>query len=182
MTTEVTDLAGKVYIVTGGNSGLGYAIVKSLVSRGAKRIYIAARSKERCEAAIEALNTTVDVRWLPLDLSSINGAQKSARELLQVTKEERLDGLVCNAGMAMAPFSLSADGIEIQFAVNCVGHFAFTMELLPLLEQTASQHGEARIVVVGSESYKAVKGIDYELLKKGSDRTGLRDLPAALRR
>ena len=182
---DVPDQAGKVFIVTGGNSGLGFAIASGLLRAHAK-VYIAGRSKERCEAAIEKLKPIHhDVQWLPLDLSSIESSCKAGKTFSKL--EQRLDGVMCNAGIAMEPYHLSADGIERQFATNHLGHFALIYTLLDILKRTASIASSVRVVSISSnahKSYKEEQGIQFDTLKemRQGNPSGLSRLPDAIKR
>ncbi|KAF9339929.1 hypothetical protein BGZ91_004160, partial [Linnemannia elongata] len=152
----------------------------ALAGRGA-HVFLACRSQKRAIAAIETalpeirskyplLTTAPKLEFLGLDLMDINKTQQAARDFLR--KGLPLHILVCNAGVIVAPFELSADGIESQFAVNYMGHFVFTMALLERLK--ASQ--PSRIVMVSSMTHKFLApraGIDFKTL---NDRTKTTDL------
>ena len=133
---------GKVIVVTGANSGLGYFTAKFLAQRGA-RVIMGCRSAARCEAAATTIVTEskgqhpdlVVPETMVLDLIS----QASVRQFAAALKEKapEIDVLVNNAGvMALAPpRTLSPEGIEAQFAINHVGHFLLTALVYPLLKQ-----------------------------------------------
>ncbi|KAJ3152085.1 Uridine-cytidine kinase-like 1 [Geranomyces michiganensis] len=147
---DLPDLSGKVAIVTGGNTGIGYITCLHLAERNA-RVYMASRTKSRAEAAIEkikALHPKAEVFWLDMDLMDLATVKRAAETFLQ--KEQRLDILVNNAGIMATPYNLTKDGVEEQFQTNHLGHFLFTTKLLPLLKQTAREHGSARIVNLSS--------------------------------
>ncbi|KAI0360523.1 NAD-P-binding protein [Trametes cingulata] len=161
---DLQDLTGKVAIVTGGNSGIGFATVQLLARHGAK-VYIGARSEERAKAAIERLRAEGlepgkgEVEWLELDLGDPRKAKQSAETFL--TKEKRLDILVNNAGVMRIPYRLVEpyEGIQENMLVNHVSPFVFTKTLLPLLTQTAKEPGsDVRVVVVSSETIGYLKG------------------------
>ncbi|KAL4242751.1 NAD(P)-binding domain superfamily protein [Abortiporus biennis] len=156
--TDVGDLSGKVIIVTGGNTGIGYATIQHLARHGAK-VYMAARSEEKAKAAIEKLNKeglgpgNGEIVWLELDLSDPRKAKKAAETFLE--KEKRLDCLVNNAAMLITPYAKTHDDIQDIMMVNHIGHFVFTMTLLPLLKETAKEPGsDVRIVSVSSDALK----------------------------
>ncbi|KAF9293386.1 hypothetical protein BGZ88_005454 [Linnemannia elongata] len=126
---QIPDLTGKVAIVTGANTGLGYTTMVALAGRGA-HVFLACRSQKRAIAAIETalleirskyplLTTAPKLEFLELDLMDINKTQQAAKEFLR--KGLPLHILVCNAGIQVVPFELSADGIEAIFAVNHIG-------------------------------------------------------------
>ncbi|SJL12840.1 uncharacterized protein ARMOST_16272 [Armillaria ostoyae] len=112
---DMVDLKGKVVIVTGGNSGIGYGTVRHLARAGA-RVYMAARNENRAAEAIERLKTESlepgngEVLWLKLDLSDPRLARQSAEEFMR--KEKRLDVLVNNAGVMLGPYETGPDGIS----------------------------------------------------------------------
>ncbi|KAI8984861.1 NAD-P-binding protein [Trametes punicea] len=148
------DLKGKVVIVTGGNAGVGYAIVQHLARHGAK-VYLAARNEEKARMAIERLHTqglgpgNGEVIWLNLDLSNPRIVQKVANDF--VLKEERLDILINNAALMLHPYQKSLDGIQDVVMVNYIGTCVFTRALLPIVKRTAALPGsDVRIVAVNS--------------------------------
>lgn len=148
---------GKVFIVTGGASGVGLELSRILYHAGGK-VYIAGRSEENAKNAIKDIETstpkTVDtgeLHFLHLildDLASI----KSTAETFK-NKESKLDVLWNNAGVSLPPpGSTSKQGYELMIATNCLGPFLFTQLLLPLLENAAkdASPGSVRIVWTGS--------------------------------
>ncbi|KAI0066554.1 NAD-P-binding protein [Artomyces pyxidatus] len=175
-TRDIPDLTGKVVIVTGANAGIGYHTADQLARHGAK-VYLACRTESKAREAIATIECATPslkgrerLVWLPLDLSSLHSAQEAADEFLE--KEKRLDILVNNAGRLAGPYVLTKDGIEQSVSVNHVGHFVFTMALLPLLKKTTKQPGaDARIVVVSSEMYDLLgRQSRFESLEDFNDR------------
>jgi len=150
---QIPDLTGRVAIVTGANTGIGYATALELVRHGAKT-YLACRNPTRAKEAIEKIKAAVpgsEPQFLKLDITSLNSAHAAAHEFL--TLESRLDILVNNAGIAFTPYQLSEDGIELQLC-NATGHFAFTIPLLALLEKTSQEPGShVRIVNLSSDAH-----------------------------
>ncbi|MBH5337615.1 SDR family NAD(P)-dependent oxidoreductase [Streptomyces pactum] len=144
----IPDQSGRVVVVTGANSGIGYVTARELARRGA-HVVLACRSHERGRAAVERLRTEVpgaraELRLLDLaDLTSVRGFAGS-------WSHDRLDLLVNNAGVAMVPFSRTADGFESQFGINHLGTFALTGLLLPHL----SAASDPRVVTVSSEGQR----------------------------
>ncbi|KAK3844473.1 MAG: hypothetical protein J3R72DRAFT_438125 [Linnemannia gamsii] len=152
--SKIPDLSSKVAIVTGANSGLGYATTVALAANGA-HVFLACRSQERALEAIERVKKEVKetyptapevlkLDFLELDLNDMSKARESAKEF--VKKGLPLHILVNNSGIMATPFELSADGIETQFAVNHMGHFVFTLGLLDKLKESQP----SRIVVMSS--------------------------------
>jgi len=169
---QIPDQTGKVAIVTGANTGLGYATMVALAGHGA-HVFLACRSQKRALEAIERAKkeikesypytTSPKLEFLELDLNDMNKTRKAADEFL--SRGLPLHLLVNNAGL-ICPFQLSADGIEKQFAVTHLGHFVFTTALLDKLK--ASQ--PSRIVVLNSMSHEnaASGGIDFDTLNDES--------------
>ena len=153
-------------------------------------VHIASRNPEKCAKVLSDLRERFPKhasRFLmhPLDLSSIRSASESARAFAASTSNSRLDILVANAGIWSVPGGeLSVDGYDPAFATNHLGHFAFIMGLLPLMERTANDTGDARIVVVSSLAYEYVVGIDLSDVGDAKPRDGKRisDLPDVARR
>ena len=150
-------LSGQVIIVTGGNSGLGLETIKQLRRRSPKRIYLAARSREKAEAAIKELESlepdAAPVSFLELDLASFASIKSAAATFMN--SESRLDILINNAGIMMVPEGLTKDGYEIQFGTNVLGPALLSQLLLPLIEKTVKVNRESRIVILSSASERA---------------------------
>lgn len=151
------ELSGKIAIVTGSNTGLGFETALDLYKKGAK-VYVACRNKEKGLDAINRMKTTSDGGELifgHLDLSSLNAVKEFADKVIET--EEKLDFLINNAGIMIPPPSKSESGFEIQFGVNFIGHFALTGHLFNLLEST---HG-SRVVTLSSLAHNGAV-IDFE--------------------
>ncbi|KAK7053761.1 NAD-binding protein [Favolaschia claudopus] len=157
---DLVDLHGKVAIVTGGNTGIGYATIQMLARKGAK-VYMAARSEERALEAIKQLQSENindgSVHWLKLELSDPRAAKRAAQDFLE--KETRLDILVNNAAKSSpGPFKLDKDGLLDIMVLNHISHFALADTLLPLMKETAKESGsDVRIVNVSSMAHSGVK-------------------------
>ena len=147
---QIDDQSGRVAIVTGSNSGIGFETAKALALRGA-RVVLACRSEDKGRAAVEAIEAagpSGSVELGLLDLSSLDSVRAFAESFLD--ENERLDLLINNAGVMMPPASRTADGFELQFGTNHLGHFALTGLLLPLLVETEG----SRVVNVSSAAHK----------------------------
>ncbi|CCM05434.1 uncharacterized protein FIBRA_07653 [Fibroporia radiculosa] len=148
---DIPDLSEKVMIVTGGNSGIGRETVKALLSHNAK-VYMASRSKVRAMQAISELKveTGKEAVFLELDLADLRAIKTAAAEFL--SKESRLHVLFNSGGVMIPPLEdLTADGYDLQFGVNVLGHFYFTQLLLPaLLAVPQSCEEKARVVTTSS--------------------------------
>ncbi|MFZ5942305.1 MAG: oxidoreductase [Bacteroidota bacterium] len=148
-TGDMPSLTGKKVIVTGANSGLGYEATKALSAAGAS-VVMACRNIEKGMQAKNRLEN--ELNWSDLTVMKVDlGDLSSVRDFAQsyTDREERLDILVNNAGLMAIPFMTSVDGIEMQFAVNHLGHFALTGLLYPLLMSTPG----ARVVNVSSMAH-----------------------------
>lgn len=153
-TTEfIPDLSGKVIIVTGGNSGLGYWSVKAFAENGAE-VILASRSKENGEKAkAEILNEVPkgNIKVAELDLTDLKSVRRFAENFQQ--NYSRLDVLLNNAGIMTTPYFTTKDGFEGQVGTNHLGHFALTGLLLPVIQKTPG----SRVVNVSSMAHKQGK-------------------------
>jgi retinol dehydrogenase-12 len=150
------------FLITGGNTGIGLSTATALAQAGG-RVYIACRSAAAGEAAIARIKSSAgaaDVRLLTLDLASLSSVRACATSFLEL--DEPLHVLVNNAGVG-GQRGLTADGFELHFGVNHLGHFALTQLLLERL--TASGPG-ARVVNVSSEAHYAAPGIDFAAVRQ----------------
>ncbi|SPO20588.1 related to Oxidoreductase, short-chain dehydrogenase [Ustilago trichophora] len=141
---DIPDLKGKVALVTGGNAGVGYETVNQLARKGAK-VILAARSPDRAKKAIQTIKADypkADVTFQLLDLGDLKSAQKAAQEVIQ--NHDRLDMLVNNAGVMGLPYQFTTDGLEVQMGTNVMGHYVFTLLLLPLLVKTCQRSEYAK--------------------------------------
>ncbi|KAH8821782.1 hypothetical protein F5884DRAFT_102404 [Xylogone sp. PMI_703] len=154
---DLPDLHEKVYIVTGANTGVGKELAQILYSKNAK-VYVAARSKEKADKAIDSIkkqfqSSKGQLIFLHLDLSDLTTIKASAEGFLM--KESKLHVLFNNAGIMTPPKgSRSAQGYELQLAVNNIGTFMFTKLLTPALLSTAALEpaNTVRVVWVGSST------------------------------
>ncbi|MFN0050315.1 MAG: oxidoreductase [Cytophagales bacterium] len=158
------ELTGKIAIVTGANTGLGFETALDLFQKGAK-VYVGCRDEEKGLNAIERMkNSSESGGELVLglfDLGSINSVKQFAEKI--TATEQRLDFLVNNAGVMIPPASKSEDGFELQFGVNFIGHFTLTGQLFNLLERTPN----SRVVTLSSIAHRnAVIDFDNFRLEK----------------
>ncbi|KAI0314560.1 NAD-P-binding protein [Amylostereum chailletii] len=149
---DIPDLSGRVALVTGGNTGIGKETVRQLLAHGAK-VYLAARSPAKAQSAIEDLERDTGKRaiFLECDLADLAKTRKAAETFL--SQEKELHMLFCNGGV-MWPNKdqLTADGLDLQWGTNVVGHFLLTKGLLPALLAGvhSSPDGKARVVITSS--------------------------------
>ncbi len=143
---DIPDQSGRVAIVTGGNGGLGLETARALARAGCE-VILAARNATKAGSALadlyESVPTARAAVW-SLDLSSLASVREFSARWLR--ERGALDLLVNNAGVMALPRTLSADGFEMQFATNHLGHFALTLGLMPALQAGTS----ARVVTVSS--------------------------------
>lgn len=153
-------------LVTGANTGIGRATAHALARRG-DRVIFACRSAASTLPAIEAIaaDTGNDaLEHLALDLGDLASVRSAAAGL--VARDEPIHVLVANAGVA-AQRGVTAQGFELAFGVNHLGHFLFVTELLALLRASspAPDGGPARVVVVSSGSHRDADGIDWDAVR-----------------
>ena len=146
---DIPDQHQRVAVVTGANGGLGLETAKALAGAGA-HVVMAARDQEKAAAAeadIRARYPDASLEIVELDLGSLASVQRAADEIL--AKHPTVDILVNNAGLMAMPERKTADGFEMQFGVNHLGHFALTAHLLPALLRADA----ARVVTVTSTAH-----------------------------
>lgn len=152
---NVASLVGKVFIVTGGNAGVGFELAKMLYAKDGT-VYIAGRSPIRLTTAIEQIESahpgsSGQIKSLVVDFSDLTTISSCASTFL--AQESRLDVLWNNAGIGQVPAgSVSAQGHEAHISTNCLGPFLLTKLLLPILLQTANSSAPASVRVVFTSS------------------------------
>lgn len=161
--SKADELAGKICVVTGANTGIGRATAEALAGRGA-RLVLACRSEDKTRPVIDeiARHTGDDTRaqFLALDLSDLDQVRRAASELCD--RVPKIDVLINNAGIG-GQRGFTRQGFELHFGVNHLGHFLFTTLLLDKLRSSAP----SRVVTVSSAShYSAKQGIDYAAVRQ----------------
>jgi len=149
-TANISSQSGRVAIVTGSNSGIGYETALELAQKGAT-VVLACRSLKKAESAaagIRQSNPPGEVVVMELDLSDLNSVRQFATNFL--AQYNRLDLLINNAGIMMPPYGQTTQGFETQIGVNHLGHFALTGLLLDTLLQTP----QSRVVTVSSGAHR----------------------------
>jgi NAD(P)-dependent dehydrogenase (short-subunit alcohol dehydrogenase family) len=147
---QMPDQTGRTVIITGGNSGLGYASTRALAARGAN-VVMAVRNEAKGREAIDALRADLPQARLQLrivDLADLDSVRALATGI--VSDGLRIDVLMNNAGIMMPPRSLSPQGNETQFAANHLGHFALTGLLLDHFRSDA----DPRVVTLSSTMHR----------------------------
>jgi len=163
---NIPDLSGKIAIVTGANSGIGYATARALARKDA-RVIMACRNREKGVAALGKIveeYPVANAELIQLYLSDLTSVRRLVAEFS--SHYDRLDLLINNAGIMRTPFGRTTDGFELQFGTNHLGHFALT----GLLLEPISRSPGARVVTVSSGGER-LGAIDFENLnaEKGYD-------------
>lgn len=147
--------SGKIALVTGANSGLGFATAKGLAQAGAT-VIMACRNPAKAQTALQQIRDAApqsSVETLPLDLADLASVRRFASEFS--SRYPRLDLLCNNAGVMALPYGKTRDGFELQIGINHLGPFALTGLLMEALTTSAS----ARIINVASLAHKATQGL-----------------------
>ena len=159
--SDVPDQSGRVAVVTGSNTGIGYQAAVALAYRGA-HVVLAVRDLAKGNAALSrivAAHPGADVTLQALDLSSLDSVRSAADALRGAYP--RIDLLINNAGVMWTPRQVTADGFEMQFGTNHLGHFALTGLLLDhLLDVRGS-----RVVTVSSLGHRLRAAIHFDDLQ-----------------
>jgi NAD(P)-dependent dehydrogenase (short-subunit alcohol dehydrogenase family) len=147
---EGIDLTGQHYVVTGASTGLGEETARAVSAHGAS-VTMAVRNPERGEAAADRIRAAVpgaDLEVRELDLASLANIRAFAASFL--AEHDRIDVLIDNAGVMACPYATTADGFELQFGTNHLGHFLLTNLLTPTLVNGAP----SRVVVLSSRGHR----------------------------
>ncbi len=142
---DVPDQRGRTAVVTGANSGLGLSTARELARAGA-HVVLACRNLEKGEAALEEVGSGAELEQL--DLASLESVKAFAERFR--ASHDGLDLLINNAGLMAPPRGVTADGFELQFGTNVLGHFALTGRLLGALEGRE----DSRVVTLSSNAHK----------------------------
>ncbi|MEC4764410.1 SDR family NAD(P)-dependent oxidoreductase [Mycobacterium sherrisii] len=160
-TADIPDLSGRVAVVTGANTGLGYETALALAERGA-HVVLAVRNLEKGKDAVARISRHspgADVALQELDLTSL-ASVRAAAEALRAA-HDRIDLLINNAGVMWTPKATTKDGFELQFGTNHLGHFALTGLLLDRLLPVAG----SRVVTVSSVGHRLQADIHFDDLQ-----------------
>lgn len=155
-TKDIPDLNGKVAVVTGANGGLGLASAKALAGKGAHVVMAARNQAKAAEAHAQILtaHSNASLEVVELDLGSLTSVESAAEAI--VASHDRLDILMCNAGVMALPQGTTEDGFDTQMGINVLGHWALISHLLPLIVTTP----DARVVTLSSTAQHTGRPID----------------------
>jgi NAD(P)-dependent dehydrogenase (short-subunit alcohol dehydrogenase family) len=160
-TADIPDQNGRVAVITGANTGLGYDTALALAEHGA-HVVLAVRNLDKgkdAAARITAKGPRGAVELQELDLSSLDSVRAAAEQLR--ADHDHIDLLINNAGVMYTPKSTTMDGFELQFGTNHLGHFAFTGLLLDRLLPIAG----SRVVTVSSIGHRILADIHFDDLQ-----------------
>ena len=157
-TTDIPDQSRRVAVVTGANTGLGYETAAALAEHGA-HVVLAVRNLDKGKDAVSRITANspqADVALQELDLTSLESVRAAAEQLR--SDYDRIDLLINNAGVMIPPLTRTAEGFELQFGTNHLGHFAFTGLLLDRLLPVEG----SRIVTVSSVGHRILADIHFD--------------------
>jgi NAD(P)-dependent dehydrogenase (short-subunit alcohol dehydrogenase family) len=155
----MSELGGRTFLVTGGNTGIGRATAAALAARGG-RVWITARSEAKGQEAVDSIRAAAgDGGFLPLDLADLDSVRGCAAAFLELG--EPLHVLVNNAGLG-GRRGVTRQGFELAFGVNHLGHFLLTSLLLGCLADGAP----SRVVNVSSDSHYSARGVDFDAVRR----------------
>ena len=162
---DIPTLTGKVIIVTGANSGVGYEATREFARKGAQ-VILACRNMEKAQDSIGLIQQEIPdakLEFLRLELANLASVRKFAEAFKKSYR--KLDVLVNNAGIMWAPYRKTDDGFESQFGINHLGHFA----LIGLLFDTLTKTPGARVVNVSSVAHRfAAMDFDNLMFRNGN--------------
>jgi NAD(P)-dependent dehydrogenase (short-subunit alcohol dehydrogenase family) len=153
---EIPDLTGVTAVVTGANGGLGLETAKAFAAEGA-HVVMAVRNQDKAARAVEEIRAETpdaSLELVELDLASQDSVKRAAATILE--RHDRIDILVNNAGLMAMPERQTADGYEMQFGVNHLGHWTFTALLMPAILAAPA----ARVVTVTSTAHHMGRPVD----------------------
>lgn len=160
--TDIPDLSGKVYIVTGGSAGIGFGIVAHLLKSNAEKVYLLSNKEGHAEEAQEELKKYGDVNrveWNKIDFEDLKFTDEVAKNL---SKLERIDALVCNAGLGIGVYNETKDGIDSHMQVNHFSQYHLAMTLLPVLQKTP----DSRLVFQSSDLHRGISDVTFTSLSE----------------
>ena len=166
------DLDEKIFLVTGATDGIGRAAARALAQDGG-RVLVHGRNRAKTEQTVAQIKETSGnqaVSALLADFESLAAVQAMAAAFRE--RYRRLDGLINNAGTMFISRQVTADGFERTFQVNHLAPFLLTNLLLEVLQRTATEEGEARIVNVSSDAHEG-RRLDFDDLQNRQEYRGM---------
>lgn len=164
-------LNGRRVVITGASSGIGLITARELARDGAE-VILACRSESKTAPLVDELQREFGenaARFMPLDLASFQSVRRATQQLL--SDDVPIQVLINNAGIA-AHRGVTEDGFENTFGVNHLGHFLFTLPLLPLIERA----GQGRVITVASRAHRDARKLDLSIVRNSTATyTGLRE-------
>jgi NAD(P)-dependent dehydrogenase (short-subunit alcohol dehydrogenase family) len=160
-TADIPDQTGRVAVITGANTGLGYETAAALAEHGA-HVVLAVRNLDKGKEAVARITenaSQADVALQELDLTSLDSVRAAAEQLRAA--HDRIDLLINNAGVMYTTKQTTKDGFELQFGTNHLGHFAFTGLLVDRLLPVAG----SRVVTVSSVGHRILADIHFDDLQ-----------------
>lgn len=157
--TDIPDLSGKVYVITGGSAGIGYGISAHILQHGCAKLYVLGKKEEHLKEAEDGLAKYGDISRVELvqvDFEDLRQTDQVAKQL--ATQLERLDALILNAGLGVGPYSLTKDGLDSHMQVNVFAQHHLAKVLLPKLISTP----ESRLCFQASEVHRmGTSGVQF---------------------
>ena len=168
---DIPSLTNKVLLITGGTAGLGHQTILTLAPHNPSRILFTGRNTSAAKSVIEstkALNPKIDISFIQCDFTSLPSVKSAAQKVL--AENDRLDILMCNAGVMAIPKGLTKDGYENQMGTNHLAHAMLIKTLLPLLLTTSKLPGsDVRIISSTSLGFQFARTISFPELKTERD-------------
>ncbi|KAI1378038.1 NAD(P)-binding protein [Hypoxylon crocopeplum] len=167
--TDVPDLSGKVFVVTGGSAGIGYGISAHILQHNPAKLYLLGKKEEHLAEAEEGLKKYGDVsrvEFVKCELEDLKQTDEVARDL--ASKLDRLDALVLNAGLGVGPYGETNDGLDSHMQVNVIAQHHLSRVLLPKLVATRDsrlcyQSSEVHRMGTGGVEFRDVAEINNDI-------------------
>lgn len=153
--TDIPDLSGKVFVVTGGSAGIGYGISAHILQHNCQKLYLLGKKQHHLDEAAEGLKEYGDVsrvEFVQVEFEDLRQTDEVAKRL--ASKLDRLDALVLNAGLGVGPYGETKDGIDSHMQVNVFAQHHLAMTLLPKLVATP----DSRLCLQSSDLHKLAPG------------------------
>ncbi|KAL5585843.1 hypothetical protein FOVSG1_013535 [Fusarium oxysporum f. sp. vasinfectum] len=150
--TDIPDLSGKVFVVTGGSAGIGYGISAHILQHNCQKLYLLGKKQHHLDEAAEGLKQCGDisrVEFVQVELEDLHQTDQVAKKL--ASELDRLDALVLNAGLGVGPYGETKDGIDSHMQVNVFAQHHLAMTLLPKLIATP----DSRLCLQSSDLHRA---------------------------